>query len=232
MKLSCPQCNAENQVEIPDEFVRCEFCKSSLYIDIDEITVVYAFTSTVEKQQLGMYLKRDFEKTGFNETITIQRSAPIYFPFWGVEGSDKLERACSHFPGEHIRIPAGEKVFFDHDGALENNIEILSIDTQPGTAKKRTLYYVPFFQVNIVFNRKNYTFFVDAVTGAVSGDPIPYFSVEATFKLFLMFIAIFLILLVINSVFDNMLIVMALCLATMAVVYRLSLTRLEKKKIK
>ncbi len=232
MKLSCSQCNAENQVEIPDAFVRCEFCKSSLYIDIDEITVVYAFTPIVETQQLGMYLKRDFEKTGFNEVITIQRSAPLYFPFWRVEGSDKLERACSRFPGEHIKIPAGEKIFFDHDGTLEKNIEILSIDTQPGTAKKRTLYYVPFFQVNIVFNRKNYTFFVDAVTGAVSGDPIPYFSVEATFKLFLMFIAIFLILLVINSVFDNMLIVMPLCLATMVVVYRLSLTRLEKKKIK
>jgi len=232
MKLSCPQCSAENMVEIPDEFVHCEFCKSSLYIDIDGITVVYSFTPIVEAQQLGMYLKRDFEKTGFNEAITVQRSAPLYFPFWRVEGSDKLERACSHFPGEHIGIPAGEKVFFDHDGALEKSIEVLSIDTQPGTAKKRTLYYVPFFQVSIIFNRKNYTFFVDAVTGVVSGDPIPYFSVDATFKLFLMFIAIFLILLVINSVFDNMLMVIPLCLATMAVVYRLSLTRLEKKKIK
>lgn len=232
MKLSCPQCNAKNLVEIPDEFVRCEFCKSSLYIDIDGITVVYAFTATVETQQLGMYLKRDFEKTGFNEPITIRQSAPVYFPFWGVEGSDKLERACSHFPGEYIKIPAGEKVYFDHDGTLEKNIEVLSIDTQPVTAKKRTLYYVPFFQVDIVFNGKNYTFFVDAVTGAVSGDPIPYFSVEATFKLFLMFIAVFLILLTINSVFNNMLIVIPLCLLTMGIVYRLSLTRLEKKKIK
>lgn len=232
MKLSCPQCNAKNQFEIPDEFVRCEFCKSSLYIDIDGITVVYAFSPTVQTQQLGMYLKRDFEKTGFNEAITIQQAAPVYFPFWGVEGSDKLERACSHFPGEYIKTPAGEKVFFDHDGALEKNIEVLSIDAQPGTTKKRTLYYVPFFQVNIVFNRKNYTFFVDAVSGAVSGDPIPYFSVEATFKLFLMFIAVFLILLVINSVFDNMLIVMPLCLLTMGIVYRLSLMRMEKKKIR
>ncbi len=179
MKLSCSQCNAENQVEIPDAFVRCEFCKSSLYIDIDEITVVYAFTPIVETQQLGMYLKRDFEKTGFNEVITIQRSAPLYFPFWRVEGSDKLERACSRFPGEHIKIPAGEKIFFDHDGTLEKNIEILSIDTQPGTAKKRTLYYVPFFQVNIVFNRKNYTFFVDAVTvKALSGAELGFISDE------------------------------------------------------
>ncbi len=232
MKLSCPQCSAENQVEIPVAFVRCEFCKSSLYIDIDGITVVYAFSPLVQPQQLGMFLKRDFEKTGFNENITIQRSVPLYFPFWGIEGSDKLERACSHFPGEYIKIPAGEKVFFDHEGTLEKNIEIQSIDTQPGTTKKRTLYYVPFFQVNIVFNRKDYTFFINAVTGAVSGDPIPYFSVEATFKLFLMFIAVFIILVVINSIFDNMFIVIPLCLATMGIVYRLSLTRMEKAKIK
>ncbi|HLP46293.1 MAG TPA: hypothetical protein VK469_10115, partial [Candidatus Kapabacteria bacterium] len=69
MKLTCPQCSAESQVDIPDAFARCEFCKSTLYIDIDEITVVYSFTPTVETQQLGMFLKRDFDKTGFNEAI-------------------------------------------------------------------------------------------------------------------------------------------------------------------
>ncbi|HLP59379.1 MAG TPA: PepSY domain-containing protein [Candidatus Deferrimicrobium sp.] len=229
MKLTCPQCSAESQVDIPDAFARCEFCKSTLYIDIDEITVVYSFTPTVETQQLGMFLKRDFDKTGFNEAIKIQGSMLYYFPFWQVGGSDKLEKACSRFPGEQTRIPAGEKIFFDPAGAREKNIETLSIDTQPGIAKKRNLYYIPFYQVDIMFNRNKYTFYIDAVTGAVSGSPIPYFSVAATYKLFLIFMALFLLLLVINSVFANMLIVIPLCLATMAVFYRLSLARLEKK---
>ncbi|HLP47242.1 MAG TPA: PepSY domain-containing protein [Candidatus Kapabacteria bacterium] len=229
MKLTCPQCSAENQVDIPDAFARCEFCKSTLYIDIDEITVVYSFTPIVQTQQLGMFLKRDFDKTGFNEAIKVQGSALYYFPFWQVGGSDKLEKACSRFPGEQIRIPAGEKIFFDPAGALEKNIETLSIDTQPGMAQKRTLYYIPFYQVDIMFNRNKYTFYIDAVTGAVSGSPIPYFSAAATYKLFLIFMALFLLLLVINSVFANMLIVIPLCLATMAVFYRLSLARLEKK---
>ena len=147
-----------------------------------------------------------------------------------MEGSDKLEKASSHFPGEQIKIPAGEKVFFDPVSVQEKKIETLSIDTQPESPKKRTLYYIPFYQVTILYNQKNYTFFIDAVTGAVSGSPIPYFSVEATYKLFMMFISIFLLLLVINSVFNNVLLVMLLCLAVMAIFYRLSLARLEKSK--
>jgi hypothetical protein len=229
MKLSCPQCSAENQVEIPDAFARCDFCKSTLYIDIDEITVVYSFTPIVEPQQLSMFLKRDFKKTGFNEAIKIQYSVLYYIPFWHVTGSDKLEKACSRFPEEQIKIPVGEKIFFAPGDAGEKQIETLSIDTQPLSTKKRTLYYIPYYQVSILYNQKTYTFFIDAVTGSVTGNPIPYFSIEATYKLFLAFIGLFLLLLAINSVFNNMLIVIPLCLATMIVFYRLSIARLEKK---
>ena len=229
MKLICPQCSANNQIEIPDAFAKCEACESSLYIDIDEITVVYSFTPAIESDKLIMYLKRDFEKTGFNEKIEIRNAAPAYFPFWHVEGSRKLERAGSHFQEETIEIPSGEKVFFDSSGVVEKNIEIIDIDTQPKESKKRTLYYVPFFQVDLLFNRENYSFFINAVNGEVKGDPIPYISSEKTFKLFPLFITIFLLLLIITSVFDNILVVMLLCLVTMFIFYQVSRRLLEKE---
>ena len=232
MKLICPQCGANNQIEIPDAFARCEACGSSLYIDIDEITVVYSFTPAIEANQLDMYLKRDFEKTGFNESIEIRESLPAYFPFWNVEGSRKLERASSQFQDETIEIPSGEKVFFDSATAVEKNIEIISIDTQPGESKKRTLYYVPFFKVDVLFNQTNYTFFINAVNGEVKGEPIPYISPEKTFKLFPLFITIFLLFLTFNSVFENALIVISLCLATMFIFYQVSLQLLETKYFK
>lgn len=229
MKLTCPNCGGNNQIEIPDTFTRCEFCKNSLYIDIDEITVVYSFTPIIEANQLGMYLKRDFEKMGFNEAIEIIHSVPAYFPFWHTEGSGMLERASVHFPEENIKIPSVEKMFFDSSTAIEKNIEFFSIDTQPEESEKRTLYYVPFFQVSILFNRKNFTFFINAVNGEVKGDPIPYISSQNTFKLFPLFITIFLLFLAINSVFNNMLVVMPLCLVVLYLFYHASLQTLEKK---
>jgi hypothetical protein len=232
MKLTCPQCSANNQIEIPNAFARCEACGSSLYIDIDEITVVYSYTPIIEANQLDMHLKRDFEKIGFNESIESRESLPAYFPFWHVEGSRKLERASSQFQEVTIEIPSGEKVFFDAASAVEKNTEIISIDTQPAESKKRILYYVPFFQVDVLFNQKNYTFFINAVNGEVKGEPIPYISSEKTFKLFPLFITIFLLFLIFNSVFDNMLIVIPLCLATMFISYQVSLQLLEKKYFK
>jgi hypothetical protein len=232
MKLICPQCSANNQIEVPDSFAQCEACESSLYIDIDEITVVYSFTPTIEANQLDMYLKRDFEKIGFNEAIEIRESLPAYFPFWHVEGSRKLERASSHFQDETIDIPSGEKVFFNSASAIEKNIEIIDIDTQPEESRKRTLYYVPFFQVELLFNQKNYTFFINAVNGEVKGEPIPFISSEKTFRLFPWFITIFLLFLIFNSVFDNMLIVIPLCLVTMFIFYQVSLQLLEKRYFK
>ncbi len=229
MKLICPQCSANNQIETPDAFTKCEACKSSLFIDIDEITVVYSFTPIIESNKLIMYLKRDFEKTGFNEKIEIRNAVPAYFPFWHVEGSRKLERASSQFKEEKIGIPSSEKVFFDSVSAIEKNIETIDIDTQPKESKKRTLYYVPFFQVDLLFNQENYSFFINAINGEVKGEPIPYISSAKTFKLFPLFITIFLLLLIITSVFDNLLVVMLLCLVTIFIFYQVSLRLLEKE---
>lgn len=235
MKLACPKCGGNNQVATPDAFVKCEFCKSSLFIDIDEITVVYSVAPIIDVSQLGMYLKRDFEKTGFNEKIEIADASPVFFPFWQADQAgkqDKLTRGSSQFPGEEISMPSGEKIYFNAGDAMENGIESIAIDTQPEVSKKRTLYYVPFFKARINFNRQDFFFFINAVNGEVFGDPIPYISSGTTFKLFPLFLGAFLFFLVANSVFDNMMIVMPLCLGAMVFVYHTALKQLEKKYYK
>jgi hypothetical protein len=229
MKLKCPQCGSNNQIDIPDTFAKCQSCGSAIYIDIDEITVVYSFTPAINANNLNMHLKRDFEKIGFNEEVEIADALPVFFPFWQVEGSHTLERACSHFPEDNIKLPPGEKIFFDSADANGKKIEIYSIDAQPEQDQKRNLYYVPFFQVTVLFNRKKYSFFINAVSGEVNGDPIPYISSEKALKLFPLFITIFLVFLAFNAVFDNMLVVMSLCLTAMFLFYHITVYFLEKE---
>lgn len=228
MKLQCPQCGTNNKIEIPDSFATCQSCNSSLYIDIDTITPVYSFAPAFGTDQLGMYLKRDFEKIGFNEDIKISDAVPVYFPFWQVEKNRKLLRAGSQFPETDIEPPSGEQVFFDSHDALDKNIEVTSIDTQPPGDEKRTLFYVPFFQVTVEFNQKKYVFFINAVNGEVNGDPIPYISSEKTFALFPWFIGIFAVFMVLNIVFDNMLVVIPLCLIALYGTFQVVLQLLRK----
>jgi hypothetical protein len=232
MKVSCPQCGGNNQIEIPDTFTKCSFCKNSLYIDIDEITVVYSFNPTIDSSQLMMYLKRDFDKIGFNEKIEICDSKPVYFPFWQIEGSNKLSRGSSAFPEESIIFPSGEKIFFEPQQAVGKNIEIKDIDTQPEISKGRTLLYVPYFKVIILFNNQRYSFFINAVNGEVQGDPIPYISSDKTSILFPLFIAIFILFLIINSIFNNMGIALVSSVFLLFMFFQISLNLLEKKYYK
>ncbi len=229
MNLTCPKCNGHNQLEIPDTFAQCQFCRSALFIDIDKVAVVYSFTPTIQSDQLSQYLKRDFEKMGFNEAISIRDSHPVFIPFWQVGESMELQRASSHFQEMKTTMPTGSKIFFNHRESLEKHIETFSIDTQPAVDTERTLYYIPFFQVSIVYDEKTYKFLVNAVNGTVSGEAIPYISSEKTFRLFPLFISVFLTMVVIYAVFSDMLIGIPLSFLCLYLLYNASLRKLAER---
>ena len=102
MEINCPQCGADFQLEEPDIFINCEFCKNSLFIDIDKITAVYTFEPAIKSNQLSSYLKKDFEKIGFNKDIDLVNSTPVYFPFWQIGSEKKLVKGSHLFPAEKI----------------------------------------------------------------------------------------------------------------------------------
>lgn len=202
MRISCPQCSAEIDLETLESFVTCSYCQNSLFIDLDEIVAVYAFKSTIEPHLIGSYLKKDFKKMGFDEDFRIVDSVPVYIPFWKMEGAEKLKRGCSRFPGDEVSLISTPRIFFDAS-RVDFRIEIFDIDTQPPGTRKRILYYYPFFRVDIIFREKKYPFFVNAVTGEVFGDPIPRISGKDVTGLFPLFLGIFLVFLAVNYLFDQ-----------------------------
>ena len=155
MKLNCPQCGDENKIAVPEAFLTCQSCKSSLFIDIDKIAVVYTFTPTVKPEVLSLYLKKDFDKVGFDENINITRSIPIYLPFHQVKGQNLLRRASSHFPEDSIPLPSSQKMVFHPAGVEAKHIEIYDIDTQPPGSEEEILFYLPSICATIRHKRKN-----------------------------------------------------------------------------
>ena len=172
MKIFCPQCGADFHQEEVDAFIICDFCRSSLYIDLDKTTAVYTSEPVVEPHQISIHLKRDFEKLGFAEEIQVIQSFPVLFPFWEIAGSKNWQSASNLFPEKNVSPVTTGRRFFNKQ-AVDFRIEVAEIDSQPASEDKRILHYYPFYRVDVRFREKPYEFFVNAVTGDVIGDPFP-----------------------------------------------------------
>lgn len=228
MKIVCPQCGAEIQLDKPDPYLSCSYCKNSLFIDLDNIFAIYSFKSSIEPHQIGSYLKKDFEKKGFNEELEIIDSIPVYFPFWKVEGEQQVVSGSSRFPQKTTGLLSANRVFFDAK-AVDYRIEVVEIDTQPDKPRKRSLYYYPFFKITVKFREKNHDFFVNAVSGEIFGDPIPFISGNEVSQFFPLFLTIFLVFLVVNYVFDRFILSIAINLALFYLFFQISLHLIEKR---
>lgn len=228
MKISCPQCRAEFEPENRESYVTCGYCNHSLYIDLDDVVAVYTFKSAIEPHLVGSYLKKEFQKMGFDEDVQIVNSAPVYIPFWKLEGKEKLNRGCSRFPVEEVPMLSKTRVFFDA-GRLDFRIEVIDIDTQPGSNQKRILYYYPFFKLDIVFREKKYQFFINAVTGDFFGDSIPHMSGKDLNRIFPLFLVIFFVFLAVNYFFNQFFVSLSLNIVLMFVFFQISLHGIEKR---
>lgn len=211
-----------------DAYISCPFCKNSLFIDLDNIFTVYAFKSVIEPHQIGAYLKKDFKKMGFNEELEIVDSIPVYFPFWQVEGESEVISASSRFPKKKTGLLSANRIFFD-PRTVDYRIELIEIDTQPEESQKRFLYYYPFFKVLVRFREKKYEFFVNAVSGEVFGDSIPFISGNEVSHFFPLFITIFLSFLVVNYMFDHFFLSVAINLVLFYFFFQLSYHLVEKR---
>ena len=96
-------------------------------------------------------------------------------------------------------------------------------------SKKMILYYLPFYKVILVFRDKEFHFFVNAVNGDVYGDPIPYISSKKIFKVFPLFITIFLTFFILCFLFDHVLLSVSSGLVALIVFYQISYQLIDKK---
>jgi hypothetical protein len=202
MKVSCPQCGAENQLETPDDFVVCAFCHASLYIDLEAVTAVFTFAPQIESERVALYLKADFDKFGLGVAVAIRQVTPVYVPFWGDDRGGPLRRACSRFAVERIPLPSATSLFFERRDDPQAPLR-LPVDLQPPDGRRPVLFIVPFYEVLVSHRERTHTFFVNAVSGGVAGRPLPRPDDRAARRRFPLFIGFFLAMLAVNYLFDH-----------------------------
>jgi hypothetical protein len=220
MKVACPQCGGETQVETPDSFISCSFCQASLFIDLESVTPVFTFSPEIESQRVPLYLKQDFDKVGIGQLLVIREVLPLYLPFWGETGQNLLRRASSIFPAERIPAPAGTRRCTDPDLPPSPEFALPPIDLQP-PENKRQLFLVPFYDVRVSFRDHIRRFFVSAVSGNVYGERLAVLPQAGTGWRRLVFPAFLFSMLAVNWLFDHVIVALLSNLLILALFYPL-----------
>jgi len=232
MIFKCPKCGGSNNLElVEDEFLKCSYCNNYSYVDPEGVISVYTFKSLINIDEVSLFLKKDFEKIGFSEEFIVLSIYPVYMPFWDIKGSKNLLRGSAVFSDETIVRPSEERVIFDFD-SIFGKIDIDEPDVVPESDHNKVLCYLPFYKVTINYKDEEHSFLVNGMSGDISGDPIPFVSIEEADSLFPQFVFTFLIAFVINFFFNNLFLSIFSNLVAIFLVFSFSISKIDKKLYK
>jgi len=190
MRIDCPSCSAQLELNPVDRFARCEYCDSFLRIDLGESLTKTTYQVSLSPSHIPSLLKRALLQHELNEDFRITKLALFYFPFWRFQwkhfsrygiASSQVARNLKEFA-----FKTGTQEFFDPksienaeiiepDIFLENALK--SIDDLPENADRNEMHpgliYVPFYKVLFDYGSTNYHVWVAANQRQVIFEDIP-----------------------------------------------------------
>ncbi|MFZ0545089.1 MAG: hypothetical protein WAM60_06610 [Candidatus Promineifilaceae bacterium] len=207
-QILCRQCNAPLPVEPGTQFITCEFCGTTNFVDKGRAVFHYAVQTTVRENDALAALRRWMagNKTVKDLDKKAQIDRPIFqfFPMWLVRvtqnGQEKvlLEPAAALSVSElkEVVLPAGDLEPYDHnmDGdAMEVTVPYDAMlkwladnhGVQASQMKEVSLVHLPIYQFKYTFGDRRFTALVDAVSSRVFANifpskwETPYFAIGA-----------------------------------------------------
>jgi hypothetical protein len=195
-QFRCPQCSAELTVESGSQFITCQFCRTTNFVDKTRAVFHYAMQPSLGGESALARLRRWM--TG-NETVkdldqkaTIHQPRFEFFPMWMIravqDDEDRVfwEPAAALLTGalERLTLPAGGLVPYDpamDEAALlptvpyETVCQRLADDhgIPAETIREASLVHLPLFRCSYLFGERRFTAIVDAAAGGVFADIYP-----------------------------------------------------------
>ncbi len=202
----CRQCGAALPVEQGTQFVTCEFCQTTNFVDKSGAVLHYAVRSTVDETAALAALRRwmagNQTVKDLDQKAQIERPIFQYFPLWMVRtnqnGQEKvvLEPAAGLSVTElkELTIPASDLQPYDHtqDGfAVEPTVPLETVKgwlaqnqrITAGNIQESSLVHVPIFMCKYHYQGRDYTAVVEAASSKVfaaifpSKWETPYFAI-------------------------------------------------------
>ncbi|MCA9961106.1 MAG: hypothetical protein KC413_00115 [Anaerolineales bacterium] len=195
-QLLCQQCGAPLVVEPGTQFVTCEFCHTTNFVDKSGAVLHYVVRDTLGEAEANAALRRWMAG---NDTVKdLDKKASIgaaqfqLFPMWMVtvahNGAEKVvlepAAALSVIELTSIAIPAADLEPYDHTldaNALEPTVPLETVkkwlaDNQQiasGAIQATSLVHLPIFLFKYEFGGRTYTAVVDAANGRTFASVFP-----------------------------------------------------------
>jgi hypothetical protein len=202
----CRQCGAVLPVEQGTQFVTCEFCQATNFVDKGGAVFHYAVRPTVDETAASAALRRwmagNQTVKDLDKKAQIERPIFQYFPLWMVRTQQNNQEKVVMEPAAglsvteltELTIPASDLQPYDHtqDGnAVEPTVPLETVKKwlaqnqriAEGAIKESALVHVPIFMCKYSYQGRNYTAVVDAASSKVfaaiypSKWEAPYFAI-------------------------------------------------------
>lgn len=195
-QILCHQCTAVLPIEQGSQFVTCEFCGATNFVDKSGAVLHYAVRATVDETAAAAALRRwmggnatvkDLDKKAVLERPSFQR-----FPMWLVRvnlgGQEKVvlepAAALAVFELTELSIPASDLEPYDHtmDGdAMAPTVPLATVrkwlaenqKIAAGQIKESSLVHLPLYVFKYQFEGRAYTAVVDAASSQVFASVYP-----------------------------------------------------------
>ena len=195
-QILCHQCTAVLPIEQGSQFVTCEFCGATNFVDKSGAVLHYAVRATVDETAAASALRRWM---GGNATVkdldkkaVIERPSFQMFPMWLLRvdqnGQEKVvlepAAALSILEITDLSIPASDLEPYDHTMDGDAIVPTVPIETvrkwlaenqkiAAGQIKESSLVHLPLFVFKYTFEGREYTAVVDAASSQVFASIYP-----------------------------------------------------------
>lgn len=195
-EILCKQCGAVLHVETGSQFVVCEFCNTTNYVDKSQVVLHYAVRPTIRDNDAEAALRRwmagNATVKDLDKKATIAKPSYELFPMWmiRVKRQDKEEvylepaAALSISELKQMTIPAADLETFDHtldSSAIAPTVPYEAMlrwliddhKVQREQVKEASLVHLPIYVFKYDFGGRRYTALVDAATSKVFANIFP-----------------------------------------------------------
>ena len=194
--IHCQQCAAPLSVEQGSQFVTCQYCSTTNFVDKSRAVFHYAVRETVNQEEAVSSLRRWMAG---NDTVKhldqksqIETSEFHYFPMWQVKvkqgDAEKLflepAAALSVSEYKNLTIPASDLEPYDHaldETAIAPTVPYETMrqwlvddkDIDSAAIREVSLVHLPAYLCKYTFDGRRYTAVVDAATSKVFANIYP-----------------------------------------------------------
>lgn len=195
-QINCQQCGAVLPVEAGAQFVTCEFCQTTNFVDKSRVVLHYAVRSTMREDDALAALRRwmagNETVKDLDEKAQIAKPTFEYFPMWMVRAvRGERERillkpaaALSVSELEGVSVPAADLVPYEQRFDAVAVSPTVPYDTMcqwladdyslgPEALREVSLVHLPIYTCKYQFSDRRYTAIVDAATSKVFANLFP-----------------------------------------------------------